>query len=70
MTTATPLTYDELKAAEAAFRGWPLDPSWSGNAQAIYRRIVALTNGRDIAADMEISPLAIGAEHPSTTGKS
>jgi len=29
MTTAPSLTYDELKAAEAAFQGLPLDPKWS-----------------------------------------
>ncbi len=31
-----PLTYDEKKAAEAAFRGAQFDPSWSEGALKIY----------------------------------
>ena len=30
------LTYDEKKAAEAAFRGMPCDPTWSDAARAVY----------------------------------
>jgi hypothetical protein len=30
------LTYDEKKAAEAAFRGLPCDPTWSDAARAVY----------------------------------
>lgn len=42
------LSHDELKAAEAAFRGRPCDSAWSERAQAIYEGIWAQTNGRDI----------------------
>ena len=42
------LSHDELKAAEAAFRGRPCDSGWSERAQAIYEGIWAQTNGRDI----------------------
>jgi hypothetical protein len=40
-TVLTPrlLTIDEKKAAEAAFRGEPLDPRWSDEACAIYEGI-------------------------------
>ena len=31
-----PLTYDEKKAAEAAFRGSQFDPSWSAGALKVY----------------------------------
>lgn len=31
-----PLTYDEKKAAEAAFRGAQFDPTWSESALKIY----------------------------------
>ena len=31
-----PLTYDEKKAAEAAFRGAAFDPSWSESALKVY----------------------------------
>ena len=33
------LTYDEKKAAEAAFRGLPCDPTWSDAARAVYNGI-------------------------------
>ncbi len=42
------LTFDEKKAAEAAFRGLPLNPAWSERAQAIYQGILAETGGRNI----------------------
>ena len=61
MTTAPPLTYDENKAAEAAFHGLPLDPKWSRHAQEIYLGILRVTNGRDIVKDTEISALGIAA---------
>lgn len=31
-----PLTHDERKAAEAAFRGLPLNPRWTEGAKSIY----------------------------------
>lgn len=67
MTTAVPLTHDKHKAAEAAFRGLPLDSRWSQKAQQIYFGIVAVTNGRDIVTDNakdtdpETALLAVGA---------
>lgn len=60
LTTVAPLTHDEQKAAEAAFRGLPINPRWSRSAQQIYLRILAVTNGRDIVVDTDISPLAVG----------
>lgn len=45
------LTFDEKKAAEAAFRGLPVDPTWSLGAQAIYYGILAQTHGRNIVAE-------------------
>jgi len=61
MSTVHPLTYDEHRAAEAAFHGLLLDPKWSRHAQEIYRGILAVTNGRDVVKDTEISVLAITA---------
>ena len=46
------LSNDEQKAAEAAFRGLPIDPHWSERGQAVYRGIMALTNGHDIVDAM------------------
>jgi hypothetical protein len=66
LTTVSPLTYDEHKAAEAAFRGLPLNPGWSQKARQIYLGIVAATSGRDIVtdkdtdADRETALLAVG----------
>jgi hypothetical protein len=62
--TMSPLTHDQQKAAEAAFRGLPLNPQWSDSAQEIYRGIVAATKGRDIieetASESELLALAVG----------
>ncbi|CAI4030989.1 hypothetical protein DNFV4_01421 [Nitrospira tepida] len=42
------LTYDESKAAEAAFRGDPFNPSWSASAQKIYDGILAAMGKREL----------------------
>ena len=42
------LTFDEQKAAEAAFRGLPANPMWLSNAHAIYNGILTHTQGRNI----------------------
>ena len=52
MVHAHILSNDERKAAEAAFQGLPVDPRWSERGQAVYRGIVAQTNGRDIVDAM------------------
>jgi len=61
MITVPSLTYDEQKAAEAAFQGLPLDTKWSSHAQEIYLGISTVTNGRDIVKDTEISAQDIPA---------
>jgi hypothetical protein len=48
MSARTHLTFDEQQAAEAAFRGWPIESKWSAQAQAMYRGILEETQGRDI----------------------
>ena len=45
------LSFDEKKAAEAAFQGLPIDPAWSVSAQAIYCGILAHTQGRNIVEE-------------------
>lgn len=52
------LTHDERKAAEAAFRGLPLDVRWSRGAQSIYIGILEVTRGRDIVGDDEWEEVA------------
>lgn len=64
MTTVpglNPLTHDQHKAAEAAFRGLPLNPQWPASAQEIYHGIVAVTKGRDIVTDTDQVLLSVGA---------
>ena len=41
MTETKPLTYDEHKAAEAAFRGYPPNADWTDSAQEIYTHLSA-----------------------------
>ncbi|RMH36396.1 MAG: hypothetical protein D6690_05995 [Nitrospirae bacterium] len=41
-----PLTNDEKKAAEAAFRGAPFQPTWSESARRIYQGIAAAMANR------------------------
>ncbi len=36
------LTYDERKAAEAAFRGLPSDPRWSQAARSVYEGLISV----------------------------
>jgi hypothetical protein len=45
------LSFDEKKAAEAAFQGLPIDQAWSVSAQAIYCGILAHTQGRNIVEE-------------------
>lgn len=45
------LTFDEKRAAEAAFRGLPFDPGWSQSAQVIYHGILMRTHGRNIVEE-------------------
>ena len=50
MTEPKPLTYDEHKAAEAAFRGYPPNADWTDSAQEIYARLsVAIAKRRTTA---------------------
>ena len=35
-----PLTHDEKKASEAAFRGLPLDENWTASAKSVYEGII------------------------------
>jgi hypothetical protein len=43
------LSYDEKKAADAAFAGLPCDEAWSASARAIYDGIVKALPHRDLA---------------------
>ena len=59
------LSHDEKKAAEAAFRGLPCDPTWSTAARAIYDGIVkalpAGHAGESLFSGSVMAPPATGA---------
>jgi len=46
MAEPKPLTYDEQKAAEAAFTGAAFNPQWTEAAQLLFRRLTAEINRR------------------------
>ena len=50
MTEPKPLTYDEHKAAEAAFSGYPPNADWTDSAQEIYVRLSAAIATRKTTA--------------------
>jgi hypothetical protein len=55
--TAKPLTYDEHKAAEAAFRGYPPNEDWTDSAHEIYVRLsAAIAKRRAINQDQAHEP--------------
>jgi hypothetical protein len=52
MTEPKPLTYDEHKAAEAAFRGYLPNADWTDSAQEIYAGLsAAIAKRRTTALD-------------------
>jgi hypothetical protein len=54
---AKPLTYDEHKAAEAAFRGYPPNDDWTDSAREIYVRLsAAIAKRRAINLDQAHEP--------------
>ncbi len=52
MTQPRPLTHDEKKASEAAFRGLPFNPKWSQSAKTVYDGILASLNKSTISPEM------------------
>ncbi|HJR76312.1 MAG TPA: hypothetical protein VJ805_05035 [Nitrospiraceae bacterium] len=56
-TTGRELTYDEKKAAEAAFTGRPFNPEWSEAARKVYDGIVGVMGSVNSVADrIELQP--------------
>ncbi|RMH35482.1 MAG: hypothetical protein D6690_08635 [Nitrospirae bacterium] len=71
MKSDRPLTHDERKASEAAFRGLPFDPSWSQSARAVYDGIVKAMakkgNSPVVPTDIELQsePAEAGRNGPA-----
>jgi hypothetical protein len=55
MKQPRPLTHDEIKASEAAFRGLPLDDKWTDSAKLVYEGILQAlgsdASGPSVTAD-------------------
>lgn len=47
------LTYDETKAAEAAFKGEPFNPAWSAAAATVYAGITEAMEKRRMVSAVE-----------------
>lgn len=57
-TTGRQLTYDEKKAAEAAFTRRPFNPEWSDAARRVYDGIVGVMGSTKSVADrIELEPV-------------
>jgi hypothetical protein len=71
MTPSRPLTHDEKKASEAAFRGLPLDANWTDSAKSIYEGIIQAleenSSGLQISADDPQPSLTDGLDHSSSS---
>jgi hypothetical protein len=64
------LTYDERKAAEAAFRGAPFDPQLSESARKVYLGISSAMANRRNEAFQEFELLRSSAMSQRTTTES
>jgi len=62
MAEPKPLTYDEQKAAEAAFIGAPSNPEWTEAAQLLYARLSAAKEARSKEG------VGMGAPRPVPSG--
>ncbi len=51
-----PLTHDERKAAEAAFKGAPFDPKWSDAARKVYLGLSSAMANKRNEAFQEVLP--------------
>ncbi len=70
MEPTRPLTHDEKKASEAAFRGIPLDENWTDSAKSVYEGIIqALGNNPSelqISEEASLPTLTVEADDSSS----
>lgn len=57
-----PLTYDQQKAADAAFSGQPFNADWSVDARIVYDGIIDALSSRQMDSEFSHLPLH-GTEH-------
>ena len=61
MIQTRPLTHDEKKASEAAFRGLPFNPDWSQSAKSVYDGIVGAMEKNSVI------PMVAAAQPPDVS---
>jgi len=61
MTQGRVLTHDEKKASEAAFRGLPIDNSWTDSAKAVYEGLIQALGKTPLS-----NPIPLETEHPES----
>ena len=61
MIQTRPLTHDEKKASEAAFRGLPFNPEWSQSAKSVYDGII------DAMEKTSIVPMIAAGQPPDVS---
>jgi hypothetical protein len=68
----TVLTYDERKAAEAAFSGRPFNPAWSASAKKVYDGLIQALPASPIESGASVMPSlpAPSEAHAETTHQS
>ena len=54
-----PLTHDERKAAEAAFKGAPFDPKWSEAARKVYLGLSSAMANKRHDAFQDVQPTSV-----------
>jgi len=69
MTQSRPLTHDEKKASEAAFRGLPQDDNWTDSAKSVYEGIIQALgkDPSDLPVSVEIPPSLIEGPDESSS---
>lgn len=71
MKTTRPLTHDEKKASEAAFRGIPLDDKWTDSAKSVYEGIIQALdkNPSELQLSEEAAPPTLTNEAADLSSK-
>ncbi len=66
MTPTRPLTHDEKKASEAAFRGLPQDENWTDSAKSVYEGIIKALEKDSSKLQIPTDPQPALLEGPET----
>jgi hypothetical protein len=62
-----PLSHDERTAAEAAYRGEPINHAWAASAQHIYHRMYSAKHGSTVSPTVAPSTTVTPSDNQETT---